>query len=767
MTQNNCPMKSFFVLVAVSIAVFLGGTATSPSHPVDPTIDNLRAFARLYGYVRFFHPSDEVSAVAWDRFAVYGAGQVKQAATPEALRRTLEALFSPIAPTVQLYPSDTAPPALSPALVPDDTTGLKVIAWQHKGLGFGSASSPYRSIRTHRKNELTPRYRYGVISRGLDAGPYRGNLVRLRAAVKADVQGQGNTAHLMMRVDRPGNERGFFEGMEDRPITAPVWKTYQIEGTVAEDAESVVVGGLLHGQGTAWFDDFRLFVQGADSTWTPVALSDPGFEESEAGAAPGGWTGWMQGYRYSTTSDEAYGGAQSLQVDDEWITDKPLFETRPAVGDVVNKPLGRGLSAQIPLALYSRDGHTLPRREPASFERLSAILDTLDLGALTAEDEALRLGDVVIAWNVFQHFYPYFDVVDTDWDAVLTATLADALDDETTEDFYETLRRLMAALHDGHGRVDHPMLREKAYLPFRVDWIEDQVVVVAATDSTPVRRGDVIVSVDGRPAEALLRQEEALYSGSPQWKRVQALLQFARGREGSDVDLVVRREGLEQSLRVRRERRGHLVEPRPAPLEAVEAGIYYVDLTRVEMTAFEARVEEIARARGVIFDLRGYPNGTHGVLPYLTDRPLRSARWQVPQIIYPDQERLVGYDTTGRWLLPPTQPRLKGEIVFLTDAQAISYAESVMGIVEHYALGEIVGAPTAGANGNVNPFTLPGGFRLSWTGMRVVKHDGSQHHLVGIEPTVPVHRTLEGVREGRDEYLETALALIRDGTRTR
>jgi len=55
---------------------------------------------------------------------------------------------------------------------------------------------------------------------------------------------------------------------------------------------------------------------------------------------------------------------------------------------------------------------------------------------------------------------------------------------------------------------------------------------------------------------------------------------------------------------------------------------------------------------------------------------------------------------------------------------------------------------------------LPGGFRISWTGMKVVKHDGSQHHLVGILPTVYAERTIQGVIDGRDEYLEVALGII-------
>ena len=55
---------------------------------------------------------------------------------------------------------------------------------------------------------------------------------------------------------------------------------------------------------------------------------------------------------------------------------------------------------------------------------------------------------------------------------------------------------------------------------------------------------------------------------------------------------------------------------------------------------------------------------------------------------------------------------------------------------------------------------LPGGFSFPWTGMKVVKLDGSQHHLIGVRPTVSVKRTIQGVREGRDELLEKALEIV-------
>jgi C-terminal processing protease CtpA/Prc len=44
--------------------------------------------------------------------------------------------------------------------------------------------------------------------------------------------------------------------------------------------------------------------------------------------------------------------------------------------------------------------------------------------------------------------------------------------------------------------------------------------------------------------------------------------------------------------------------------------------------------------------------------------------------------------------------------------------------------------------------------------MKVLKHDGSRHHGVGILPTIPVSRTIRGVAAGRDEVLERGIEAV-------
>jgi C-terminal processing protease CtpA/Prc len=74
-------------------------------------------------------------------------------------------------------------------------------------------------------------------------------------------------------------------------------------------------------------------------------------------------------------------------------------------------------------------------------------------------------------------------------------------------------------------------------------------------------------------------------------------------------------------------------------------------------------------------------------------------------------------------------------------------------------LATIVGSTTAGQDGNINPFTLPGGYTFNYTGMRVFNLDGSRFIGVGIPPDVAVEPTIAGIRSGKDEVLDKAIAI--------
>jgi peptidase S41-like protein len=155
----------------------------------------------------------------------------------------------------------------------------------------------------------------------------------------------------------------------------------------------------------------------------------------------------------------------------------------------------------------------------------------------------------------------------------------------------------------------------------------------------------------------------------------------------------------------------------------------------------------------------GEPAGA-AILSHLMAEPENDRWMHVAKIVGPFYET-VGWGDFG-WNVEPKPPRVAGRVVFLTDGRAISYAESVMGYVADKKLATIVGGTTAGTNGNVASFATPSGFNVSFTGMRVTRHDGSgRHHLVGVSPDVAAAPTVEGLRAGRDEVLEKGLEIAR------
>ena len=712
-----------------------------------------------------------------------------------------------------------------------------------------------------------PASSFGNLMQSFDATPYRGQRIRFRAAVRVEVAAAGNQAQLWLRVDRKGSQMGFFDNMGDRPIVAASCREYEIIGDVAQDAEGIVLGLMLLGNGRAWLDAVRFEVLGKTGDGDEPARPLDGrgldnlvaftkllgyvryFHPSDQAAA----TDWdrfaIDGVRAAEGAKDADELAQVLErVFHAIAPSVQVFPTGKAPADArvqaagtaphAQKPartdtqapqvlawrhvgvglgrspvyssqrinlrlpqlqigqelpamalpdprkpyaadLGGGVSCLVPTALLADEKGTLPR--PGSGERAHAtpVAPARPPGFQpSGRDRATRLAAVALAWNVFQQFYPYFDVVDADWPGELRRALARAAKDTDDREFIQTLRLLVAALHDGHGGVYGPGAPDQtSYPPFGWDWVEGQLVitVVPAAAEANLKPGDVVVQIDGKPASEVLAAHEATISGATsQWRRFRALAAAAAGPRDSEIVLKVRRTSVDpkkplapdavaQTVHLRRTLDmvtfTALREPRPDTIATIKPGVIYVDLGRVSQKDFDEAVPKLAAARGIVFDLRGYPKGVSPqTIGHLIEHPVTCAQWHIPVACMPDR-RDVAF-AFSNWPVQPEQPRFKAKVAFLTDGRAISYAETYLGIIEHYKLAEIVGGPTAGTNGNVNPFTLPGGYQVTWTGMKVLKHDGSRHHGVGIQPTVQAARTIHGVAEGRDEVLDRGVAVV-------
>jgi hypothetical protein len=519
-------------LSAQSPAANLGvkdATKTVVAGPLTPRgLDNIRALARPFGFVRYFYPSDEAAATDWNRFVIVAIPGVEPAQTSVELASKLQNVFASVAPLMRVFPTGSAPPLIDIKPTP------QIIMWQHRGLGLPQLfESPYTSKR----------------------------IVMAASEAKGDLE--------------------------------------------------------------------------------PFHAELPG-----------------------------------------------------------------GVSCSMPIVLYRSTS-----RSP-----LEPFVSSEPGGSFN--DRGTRLAAIIVAWNVFQHFYPYFDMVQTDWMASLGTLLSEAAEDEDAHAFHTTLQKMTVALRDGHGYIGGPE-RPPSFTPAVVwTWAEGRIVASSVNDNIGISLGDVALTIDGRPATEALKAKEALIPGStPQCIRERALDQLMTGSRGDKLRLELEpamQLGTRHVVTVEcTVRTGDVRQSRPPRINDLEPGIVYVDLARLTAADFSAAIPGLTKARGIVFDMRDRANQVVDllqILRHLLNQPIAGTPLEVPVVTKPDRQGMRF--ERHQWEVTPAAPYFSAKRAFLTNGWDISYAETILGIVEHYKLAEIVGEPTAGTNGVINPFRVPVDLKL-------------------------------------------------------
>jgi hypothetical protein len=171
------------------------------------------------------------------------------------------------------------------------------------------------------------------------------------------------------------------------------------------------------------------------------------------------------------------------------VPDKSPDPRKPFLAD-----LGGGVSCLVPMALYADAGGTLP------YVAAESKPSTPSLIRYSGNDRTTRLADVALAWNIFEHFYPIFDVAKTDWPGELEQRSLPQPLTEMRLNSLGTLRRMVAKLQDGHGNVIDPSESFEFTYPVLFGWIEDRLVITAVTTGAEgLRPGDVVLKVEDAP----------------------------------------------------------------------------------------------------------------------------------------------------------------------------------------------------------------------------------------------------------------------------
>lgn len=342
---------------------------------------------------------------------------------------------------------------------------------------------------------------------------------------------------------------------------------------------------------------------------------------------------------------------------------------------------------------------------------------------------------------------------------------------------------MVAEIQDSHGGVRFPSVSKSAerlgrFLPpFLTRFMENQTFVEHVFDEVKdVKVGDVITAVDGEPIEKF-REKYARYVPASTRQALMRNLHrdLMRGQENSRMKLTVRgADGAIREVEVARtvaaqDSRWAKFENREKPLPVfavLPSGFGCVDLDRLTGAEVDKMFETIKNTTGVIFDMRGYPQGTAwAIAPRLSEKKnVVAATFSRPIWTAKDLESsdfTNGTNFTFVQKLPESKGDIyRGKVVMLIDENAQSQSEHTAMFFESATDVTFIGTPTAGANGDVTNLVLPGNLIIGFSGHDVRHADGRQLQRIGIQPHVKIEPTIRGTIEGRDEILDAAIKFL-------
>jgi hypothetical protein len=167
--------------------------------------------------------------------------------------------------------------------------------------------------------------------------------------------------------------------------------------------------------------------------------------------------------------------------------------------------------------------------------------------------------------------------------------------------------------------------------------------------------------------------------------------------------------------------------------------------------------ELFKNTKGIVIDMRCYPSEfmpfTFGT--YIKKSNTQFAQFTEGSVTTPGLFRMGAKVNNGGDSLA-----YEGKIVVIVNASSQSQAEYTTMAFQSAPNVTVIGSTTAAADGNVSAIYLPGNIYTMISGIGVYYPDGKETQRVGVKIDVPVKPTIKGIREGRDELLEKAVAII-------
>jgi hypothetical protein len=394
---------------------------------------------------------------------------------------------------------------------------------------------------------------------------------------------------------------------------------------------------------------------------------------------------------------------------------------------------------------------------------------------MTFPDTGFRLLSLFRYWNIIQYFNPNRELMGTNWDSVLQASIPKFVKVSTATEYKLAVLRLVCCIHDTHADLyrDSDIQRYKGLnmAPFRLASIEGKIVVTgnlsieSKIDST-LLVGDIIFKINGIDIDTIIQQRLPLCSGSnlnAQLRKFSAdvlrsndpVMRVEIDRDGRRIDTTLHLQSIGKVQQA-----SYRLDLAHEPFSLVAPDIGYIYPIDIKKESIDSLMNAWRNFKGIILDLRTYPMKPvlYEIGDYLFREPTPFEIASTGSIenpgmfIFDEQPYKNGHH--------PVKQGYNGKFVVIVNEYTQSHAEFTAMALQPYKKCTVVGNTTAGADGNVSWFMLPGGVETLISGIGIHYPDKAESQRVGILSKIHVEPSVKGIREKKDELLQAAISVI-------
>lgn len=340
-------------------------------------------------------------------------------------------------------------------------------------------------------------------------------------------------------------------------------------------------------------------------------------------------------------------------------------------------------------------------------------------------------------------------------------------------DYYFAVMELNRELCDGHVAFPYEFLFGTRIFPTWVEMLDgDRLVVTNPGQTKGLQRGDEIVRIDGRPSADRINEIRRYVSVSNEAGLRQSATYYSLASPKEEYMLAFLRNGTLDSMLVKtvpgNEFNIYEVLSANEPYKSIDDQTGYIDARVMTEEMFGNAMEAFRDTKAIIVDLRGYPACDVSMLvgEYFTEKPARFAKWSTPfpglpgEFQFEPDEDLL-YKGMAEEAAPKDNPdAYEGRVIVLVNEMTQSAGESAVMCFQALPNTTVVGSQTAGANGTGVMIPLPKGFYTRYSSIGCYYPDGKEVQRKGVKVDIEAHPTIDGIRVGRDEVLETVLKLF-------